>query len=148
MNEYDLDIVRLAGQGYCCSQIVLQLALEVQGETNNGLIRAMAALCHGFPGNKGVCGALTGAGCLLAYYAGKGSSEEEEDKRLPLMLDELGDWFGEFCTERSHSIFCQDIVPGAKPDTTTCGTLLSTCYGKAMTILLENGFDPTTASEH
>ena len=31
MNEYDLDILRLHTQGFCCAQIVLQMALEMQG---------------------------------------------------------------------------------------------------------------------
>lgn len=148
MKEYYLDILRLANQGYCCSQIVVQLALDLQGRENHGLIRALAALCHGFPGNKGACGALTGAGCLLAYYGGKGSPEEEEHERLPLMLDELGQWFENHCAKRSHSIFCQDIVVDGQPDTTICGELLSACYGQAMTILVENGFDPAAPHDH
>lgn len=49
MKEYDLDILRLAGQGYCCTQIVLQLALELQGRENPGLIRAVSAMCPDFP---------------------------------------------------------------------------------------------------
>ena len=44
MNEYDLDILRLGGQGYCCAQIVVLLALEMQGVENFGLVRAMAGL--------------------------------------------------------------------------------------------------------
>ena len=142
MNEYDLDIFRLANQGYCCSQIVMQLGLDIQGKENPGLIRALSALCHGFPENRGVCGALSGAGCLLAYYAGKGSPDCEENKRLPLMLSEIAQWFDNHCTQHSHGILCQEIVPDGKPDTVLCGSLLSACYGQAMTILVENGFDP------
>ena len=142
MNDYDFDILRLAGQGYCCAQIVVQLALEVQGKENKGLVRAMSALCHGFPYNTGICGTLTGAACLLGYYAGKGAPEEEENERLVLMLTELGEWFERQYGSLYGGISCRDIVDEGKPDTAVCGGLVSACYGQAMTILVENGFDP------
>ena len=142
MNEYDIDILRLAGGGYCCSQILMKLALEVQGVENPGLVRAVAGLCHGFPEMDGACGAVTGAACLLAYYGGKGTADEEESNRLPLMLSELSDWFKEYSRSRFSGIKCSDIVEGGKIDTVICGGLVSECYGKAMTILMENGFDP------
>lgn len=144
MNEYDLDILRLASQGYCCSQIVLLLALELQGSENPGLIRAASGLCHGFPNTRGVCGALSGGACLLGYYAGKGRPEEEENERLPLMLSELGDWFEQYSSSRFRGISCNDIVGEGKPDATTCGSLISECYGQVMAILVENGFDPVS----
>jgi hypothetical protein len=143
MNEYAVDILRLAGQGYCCTQIVLQLALELQGRENPGLIRAVSALCHGFPNTDGACGALSGAACLLGLYAGKGGPDEEEHERLPLMLAELSEWFRGYSAQRSIGIICSEIVGDGKPDTTVCGSLISDCYGQAMTILVENGFDPT-----
>ncbi|WP_028584778.1 DVU_1555 family C-GCAxxG-C-C protein [Desulfogranum mediterraneum] len=142
MREYDLEILRLAGQGYCCSQMVLQLALEMEGRENAGLIRALAALCHGFPATSGSCGALTGAACLLGYYGGKGGAEQEEDKRLPLMLDELADWFASYCGERRLGTSCSDIVSHGIADSALCGSLISACYGQAMTILVEHGFEP------
>jgi hypothetical protein len=36
MNEYDLDILRLHTQGFCCAQIIVQMALEMQGVENPG----------------------------------------------------------------------------------------------------------------
>ena len=142
MNEYDFDILRLAGQGYCCAQIVVQLGIELQGKENRGLVRAMSALCHGFPDNRGTCGALTGAACLLGYYAGKGVHDEEEHERLALMFAELGEWFERQYASLYGGISCSDIVDDGKPDTAICGGLVSACYGQAMTILVENGFDP------
>jgi hypothetical protein len=147
MKEYDFDILRLAGQGYCCSQIVLQLALELQEKENADLIRSVSALCHGFPRTQGTCGALTGAACLLGYYAGKGRPNEEEHERLPLMLTELAEWFELFCSSRHHDTSCNEIVGEGKPDSTVCGSLISDCYGRAMTILVENGFDPAGSDE-
>ena len=147
MNEYDIEILRLAGAGYCCSQIVMQLALEIQGEENPGLLRAMSGLCHGFPVLDGTCGALTGAACLLAYYGGKGTADQEESDRLPLMLSELGDWFNSYTEGRFTGIACSDIVKGGVIDTAICGGLVSECYGKALMILVENGFDPGSSND-
>jgi hypothetical protein len=148
MNEYAVDILRLASQGYCCAQIVLQLALELQGRENPGLIRAVSALCHGFPNTDGACGALSGAACLLGLYAGKGGQDEEEHERQPLMLAELSEWFAGYTSQRSIGIICSEIVGDGKPDTSICGSLISDCYRQAMTILVGNGFDPTDSDDN
>ena len=142
-NDYELDILKLAHQGYCCSQIVIQLALDLQGTSNPGLLRAMSGLCHGFSSDRGACGALTGAACLIAYYAGKGKPDEEAHDRLPLMLAELTGWFEEYSDSRFGGIACGDIVKNGQPDTAICGSLVSLCFGRAMAILVENGYDPT-----
>ena len=146
MNEYDLDILRLGGQGYCCSQILLLLALELQDRSNPGLVRAMHGLCDGFPNGRGVCGAASGAACLIGYYAGKGG-ERQADEKLPLMLDELGEWFEAKCSQRFSGISCSDITGQGKPDKTVCGELISESYAKAMTLLIENGFSPEDYDE-
>ena len=147
MNEYDLDILRLHTQGFCCAQIIVQMALEMQGVENPGLVRAMSGLCVGFSSPQGACGALTGAACLIAYYAGKGSAAEEADDRLPLMLSELAEWFEEYATARFGGISCSAIVPDGRPDASVCGGLVSECYGKVLTILVENSIDPGAAHE-
>lgn len=142
MNPYELDILRLANQGYCCTQIVLLMALEVQGRENKGLVRAASGLCHGFPDAAGPCGAVGGAAFLLGYYAGKGTADEEEDERLPLMLSQLTEWFNDYCEKRYSGISCEQIVVGGQPDAGICGGLIADCYGQALTILVEHGFDP------
>jgi hypothetical protein len=144
LNEYQLDIVKLARQGFCCSQIVMQLALDQQGQSNPGLIRAVSALCHGVVGTDGTCGTVTGAACLIAYYAGKGTPDEEASRLLPVMLVELADWFKDYGTTRFGGINCSDIVKDNQPDATVCGGLVSECFGKAMVILMENGIDPAS----
>ncbi len=141
MNEYDLDILRLAGSGYCCSQIVVQMALDIQGVENPGLVKAMAGLCHGFPSMEGNCGAVSGAACLLAYYGGKGTIHDEESSRLPLMLSELSQWFNDYASSRFPGTRCTDIVEGGVLDSKICGGLVADCYGKALTILVDNGFN-------
>ncbi len=147
MNEYDFDILHLAHQGYCCAQILLHMALDIQGTSNPGLIRAMSGLCHGVVGTEGACGALTGAACLIAYYGGKGAADEDADERLPLMLSELMDWFDQYCSSRFSGINCTDIVTDGQPDTTVCGGLVSECFGQAMAILAANGYDPASSKD-
>ncbi len=147
MNCYDLDILRLAHQGYCCAQIILYMALDLQGKSNPGLIRAMNGLCHGEVGTKGPCGAVSGAACLLSYYSGKGSETETADEKLPLMLSELSEWFSHYGSERFGGINCSDIVGDAGPDRSICGGLISACYGQAMTILTQYGYDPAGNSD-
>jgi hypothetical protein len=147
MNPYQIDIARLSLQGYCCSQIIVAMALELQGREDFDLVRAVAGLCHGFPNLHGPCGALSGAACLLGLYGGKGRPEEEEDERLPLMLAELESWFTERCTLRHGGISCKDITGNGEPDSEICGNLVADCYGQAMTLLVDNGFDPVYSHE-
>ncbi|RPH90627.1 MAG: C_GCAxxG_C_C family protein, partial [Desulfobacteraceae bacterium] len=92
LNDVSLRILQLSGQGYGCSQVLMQLALEARGEDNPGLVRAMAGLEYGCGGGRATCGALTAACCVLALYAGRGGDASGTD-RLPLMLQALSDWF-------------------------------------------------------
>jgi len=144
MTDYDFDILKLAHQGYCCSQIILHMALDLQGTSNPGLIRAMTGLCHGEMGTGGPCGAVSGAACLISYYGGKGSEMESMNERLPLMLSELNDWFSQYTGKRYGGINCKDIISDDEPDPAICGSLVSQCYGQAMTILTRYGYDPAS----
>ena len=110
MNDLNLDVIRFAGRGYCCSQIMLLLALEIQGRTNPELVRAAGGLCVGIAESGGACGILSGAACVLALYAGKGSDEERADEKLPLMYSELTDWFEETVGERHGGLTCTQIL--------------------------------------
>ena len=44
MNEDALSIYTLASAGYCCTQILLKMALEEEGKENEDLIRAVHGL--------------------------------------------------------------------------------------------------------
>lgn len=147
MNQYDVEIMRLAGQGFCCSQIVMHLALDLQGSENPGLIRALNGLCHGFGSERGACGALLGAVCLLGYHAGKGTAEQAVDERLPLMRSELAAWFEQEASSRFGGITCNHIAPEVKPRPGVCGTLVAECLSQALTLLLNYGFEPTIPAD-
>ena len=138
-----LSILPLAQKGYCCSQIILLLGLEAQGSENPALIRAVSGLCHGIGGAGHTCGALTGAACLLGLYAGKGQQSEEENERLPLMLESLAHWFVQY-TSGFGGTACTDILgeSATQPDHNICGRLIADTMDQTLAILVDNGFDP------
>ncbi|MCF8027786.1 MAG: C-GCAxxG-C-C family protein [Desulfobacteraceae bacterium] len=138
-------ILPLAQKGYCCSQIILLLGLEAQGRENPALIRAANGLCHGIGGAGHTCGALTGAACLLGLYAGKGTDDEQQDERFPLMLETLANWFSETATKDYGGLTCTDIMGGktTQPNPDICGRLIVTTLDQSIAILMDFGYDPS-----
>lgn len=122
------------------------LGLEVRGEINPDLVRAMGGLVYGCGSGHGTCGTLTAGCCLLALYAGKGSTDETSSDRLMHMLQELNDWFSRHTGCASNDMSCDAIVGEAGPVASRqrCGTIVVETYGKVMEILTANGIDPMT----
>jgi C_GCAxxG_C_C family probable redox protein len=147
MNDSTFRIIQLAAKGYCCSQILVQLALETQGKENPDLVRAMSGLCMGAGNSGGICGVFTGAACVLAQYAGKGVDAEKEADKLPLMYAELGEWFDQRVTDSYGGTSCRDIIgeESSRPRPDRCGTLLMDTWKKVTEILMTNGFDPVNS---
>ena len=86
-------------KGYCCSQIIMAMALEDMGsEENPDLIAAMGGLCDGLQEGK-LCGTLAAAVCAL-YTA----DPYEADMTL---RSELTEWF-----DRYGSYDCEEITGG------------------------------------
>ncbi|MEJ2157349.1 MAG: C-GCAxxG-C-C family protein [Desulfobacteraceae bacterium] len=144
MDDTLIRMLKLGQQGYTCSQIIILLLLEVRGETNPDLVRAMGGLAYGCGSGRGTCGTLTAGCCSLALYAGKGSAEESPSDRLDLMLQELNDWFCEYTGCASHDMSCDTIVGEAGPAASRqrCGAIVAETYAKVMEILSSNGIDP------
>jgi C_GCAxxG_C_C family probable redox protein len=142
VNDDMIRMMQLAGQGFHCSQILLILGLEAQGKSNPDLIRAMSALAGGLGFSGDTCGALTGGCCLLGLYAGRGTSEEEEDPRLNVMIGELVDWFSEGFGSRFGGIHCDAILDSdPRSRQTRCPNMVLETYAKVKTLLMENDFD-------
>lgn len=80
MNE---EILKLKLQGYCCSQIIMELGLRKLGKENPDLIAAMAGLCNGLWRGE-TCGILSAASCLL-YLA--------DPKEAGTNVGTLNEWF-------------------------------------------------------
>lgn len=144
LNDVSLRILQLSAQGYGCSQVLMQLALEARGEDNPGLVRAMAGLEYGCGGGRATCGALTAGCCVLALYAG-GGGEADARERLPLMLQTLSDWFEERVGGAHGGITCEAITGAEGPAAARqrCGTIVADTHARLLEILAANGFDPS-----
>ena len=73
MHPLMMDLLPLVRQGYCCSQLLVQLLVQAQGREIPDLVRALHGLCHGIGQSGGPCGLLTGGACVLALLAGIGA---------------------------------------------------------------------------
>lgn len=142
LDDTTFALLELTQKGYLCSQILLILALRAQGKENPGLVRTLSGLSRGTAGQLGTCGALTGAACLLAFYAGKGSDAEEENEQFPGMLEEIWEWFEETYTPQFNGITCGAILSDGADPLQRCGAIVADTYRKCQEILVANGFDP------
>ncbi len=141
-------MIQLAEKSYNCSQILMILALEQEGQENPGLIRAMSGLGDGCGFFKETCGVMTGAAGLLSWYAGKGAdSEVESDKLLP-MLQEFGDWFQLEIGAKYDGTRCQDIVGdkvGTPEGKQICGGIIFQTFIKVNEVLASNSYKQSVA---
>jgi hypothetical protein len=101
VSETSRRIHDLAGQGYCCSQIIIQMGLEARQEENPELLDAVAGLCNGLHFGM-VCGILTGAACLLSLF--------DKQKAASTMIPRLVDWFETTYSESCGGIQCEEII--------------------------------------
>ena len=136
-------MIQLAEKSYNCSQILMILAMDQEGKENPDLVRAMSGLGDGCGFFKETCGIMTGAVCLLSWYAGKGSDSEEESEKLLPMLQEFGDWFQQEVGEKYNGTRCQDIVGdqvGTPEGKQICGRIIFQTFIKVNEILAENNY--------
>jgi hypothetical protein len=143
MEDRTIQMLKLAGRGYTCSQIMILMGLELRGETNPGLVRAMAGLAYGCGTGQASCGVLTGGSCLLALFAGKGSDDETGSEKLTAMLQDFLGWFGERIGDPSGALACEALVGQEGPTASRqrCGELLIDTFAKVLEILQTYEFD-------
>lgn len=145
-NEEAFRMMELALNGYKCSQILVQMALEAQQTSNRELVRAMTGLLSGYACGK-LCGALSGGCCVLGMYAGKGTADENADAALAPMLRQYAEWFETEYTPKFGGIDCHDIVQDdARLQLQRCPTLVMECWTKLKELLAENGYDVSKSS--
>jgi hypothetical protein len=115
-------IMELKFQGYCCSQIIMQMGLDGIGKENEDLIKAMAGLCDGV--HKGeICGTLSAAICLL-YLIDKTEAAN--------LQDEIYDWF----EDSFGSVKCEELIKGNPLNkAVVCGGLVENTYLKLVEML-------------
>jgi hypothetical protein len=101
MSNTAKEVMRLGAEGYCCSQIMVQVGLEAQQEENPQLLDAIAGLCGGL--HSGLCcGILTGAACLLSLF--------DRKEAAAFMIPELVHWFETTYTKSYGGITCDEIL--------------------------------------
>lgn len=83
--------------GYCCSQMVMELGLEKLGIENPQLVEAMAGLCEGVKCGK-ICGTASAAVCLM-YLADSKAADSG-------LAAEYLEWF----EESFGAMDCEDIL--------------------------------------
>jgi len=143
-----LRIIQWAGRGYCCTQILLGLALEDAGiipdadtfsnsarqdfpssgdfdEQEIGalgahlLLRAAQGLCLGGGTCAGSCGILAGGKLLLSLYAGKKIQMNEAHPALSVMIETYHHWFTEYAQQAYGGSSCETIL-GIHENASTC----------------------------
>jgi hypothetical protein len=127
VHDLDVRVNELLLRGRCCTQIMVQLALEERGQDNAQMVEAVGALCLGLF-NGLTCGALTGGALAMAILAG--------DRPDGVLVAELVDWFrGEY-----EMIDC-DVLTGDDPSVqfTRCPGMIAATYAEARTILQTHG---------
>lgn len=154
MNPMMMELLPLVHEGYCCSQLLVLLMLQVRDEENPGLVRAVHGLCHGIGQSDGPCGLFTGGACALALSAGKGAAHETPHPMLAPLLNDYATWFyertgpygGQSCGQVAAGLGALSGVAGEMPNPVACGDLLADCWGKIMELVQSYDLDITPAS--
>lgn len=134
--DFEAILLEMTRQGFECSQILMLLALELDGAENPDLVRAMSGLCGGMGRSGGVCGALTGGCCVLGYFTGKGVPEELEYSRAREIVSGYALWF----EERFGTSLCRDIIGGDYSKClASCAPIMEECYFKLVELLEMHG---------
>jgi len=142
MDDLHFKLLELSSQGYCCSQIMFLLALEMQAKSSPDLVRSVGGLCHGIAYSGNTCGVLTGGACLISYYAGRGADTEEMKPGCATMLTDLALWFKNEIGSRYGGVACAEIL-SRSPDRSACKDILLATYRRILDLLVENGIDPS-----
>ena len=145
MDDLAFRMFLLKNSGYCCTQIMLKMALEEEEKVNEDLIRAVNGLCIGIGSNQKICGVLTGGIAVLGLYAGKGSDREFPRPEYSIMTDEYTEWFeSEFGSTDCSDIIGVCTVTSYKTNENyllKCGDILTKSYEKIAQILEEHEFE-------
>ena len=143
-DEFINRLIQLAEKKYNCSQIMMILSLEKEGKEIPNLVRAMSGLADGCGFFDETCGVMTGAACVIGYYAAKGAdSEKQSDKMLP-MLQDFGEWFRQECKKNYKGTKCKEIVGdlvGTPDGKMICGGLIIQAHSKLTDVLASYNFD-------
>lgn len=116
MEDYQQKIMELNSKGYCCSQIMVQLGLNLIGKDNDELVNSVKGLCNGlFSGD--LCGCLSAGAITLNLVL--------LEKDVPQAVAELVEWFKSV----NGTVNCSQLLEG-KTKSKVCLPVLSQTYEK------------------
>jgi len=143
MDEKAFELFKLVSEGYCCSQIMLKLALDMEELENDDLLRVVRGLCKGIGGSQKTCGVLTGGIGIFGLYAAKGKADEWNKDNYGSMVKDYMDWF----EQRFKSTECVDLIgvyqftdENNQTYPVKCGDILLESFEKVVEILQDNGY--------
>jgi len=150
IDDTEMMVMELSGQGYSCAQIVMIGGLRLMARENPDLVRAMAGLANGASCGD-LCGALTGGLCLMAVHTAKGLDDERPIPGARTLAGALIKWFTQEELKGRIRPTCRAIFesaglnfePGEMNPAAGCGDLVAHTWTKAVQILQENNIDPT-----
>jgi hypothetical protein len=124
---------QLLKEGQCCASALVCMALERRGEDNPQLVQAVRGLCGGVQDGL-LCGALTGAACMLNVVDPERANEE--------MVPELARWFQAEMGATYGGSTCADIVePDPAAKAARCPGVVEATYRQAKEILKSYGHE-------
>lgn len=135
-------VLELGRQRFYCSQILMTMALDLQGRDDPALIRSMEGLAGGIGFSGEVCGTLTAGAAALGLYAGRGRATDDEDPTMVFMIEDLVRWFSEGYGAEYGGIRCREILAtDPASQATRCPAMIAGTFQKVKELLVENGFD-------
>lgn len=134
--DFETVLLTLRRQGFSCSQILMKLALELDGKDNADLLRAMSGLAMGMGRTGGACGILTGGACVLGYFTGQGEAGELAHSRADEAIFDYVSWFSEeYSAADCHALLGGDFSRSAA----VCPAMLEAAYFKLLALLEQYG---------
>jgi len=150
LDDTQMMVMELAGQGYSCAQIVILGGLGLMGRENPDLVRAMGALANGASCGD-LCGALTGGLCLLSLHCGKGLEDERPQPGGRTLAGALIKWFRQEELKDQIPPTCRAIFEAAGQEfqngemnpAVGCADLVAHTWTRAVELLRDNNIDPS-----
>jgi hypothetical protein len=150
LSEVRIRMIQLAREGYQCSQILMVLGLEARGTDNPDLVRAVGGLAGGCGEGSCTCGALTGASCLVALFAGSGPTLEQRNENYPKIMKDLVQWFWQTYGFGYGGIDCMAIREAEVqlPVKQRCWQIMEDVYLKVIELLAVNGVSAISSGRY
>ncbi len=120
--------------GLHCSQVMMQLSLDMRGLDHPFAVRALGALGGGMCAQR-TCGTLTGAVAAIGTYFPRGATQPEP-AGYQAPARELVAWF----TQEYGSLECRELLAGAPSGMAGfCPKLMVATFEKMLDILEAQG---------